>query len=150
MLTGSAADCQVSGSSKSRSRLGAVLTILLLGLLATTSAQAQVALFRVNAGGDAQAAGDGGIGWDVDTGGLPSTYHVSGSNSTGFTGGTLDVSVPGTTPAAIFDTERWDPAGGNEMNWSFPVGSPVPTRSVCISRMDTAEPRIPETGYSMS
>ncbi len=90
----------------------------------TTAAEAQTAVFRVNVGGGSQGALDGGISWDVDTSGSPSPYHNSGSNTAGFTGGSLDGSVPVSTPPAIFDTERWDPAGGEEMAWNFPVGSP--------------------------
>jgi hypothetical protein len=34
---------------------------------------------------------------------------------------TSDPSVPAGTPAALFQTERWDPAGAPELQWSFPV-----------------------------
>jgi hypothetical protein len=30
-------------------------------------------------------------------------------------------SVPSTTPTEVFETERWDPGSGEEMNWEFPV-----------------------------
>ena len=101
-----------------------LVAVLLICGLAADVATAQVALFRVNAGGDAQTALDSGIDWDVDTAASPSTLHLSGSSATGFTGGSLDPSVPPGTPAAIFDTERWDAAGGNAMEWDFPVGAP--------------------------
>ncbi len=32
-----------------------------------------------------------------------------------------DRSIPAGTPQSLFQTERWDQAGGAEMNWTFPV-----------------------------
>ena len=73
-------------------------------------------IYRVNAGGAEIAAIDGGPNWAADTG----TFLANvGSNGTaGFNvspGGT----VAPTTPADIFQTERWDAAGGSEMQWAF-------------------------------
>ncbi|MBK7671262.1 MAG: T9SS type A sorting domain-containing protein [bacterium] len=100
-----------------------ILGLLLITCLAPANARAQTALFRVNAGGDAQAPLNGGVGWDVDTAAAPSAYHVAGSNVAAFAGGTFHPSVPAGTPPGIFDTERWDPSGGDAMQWNFPVGS---------------------------
>ncbi|MBK7772366.1 MAG: hypothetical protein IPI48_18080 [bacterium] len=100
-----------------------ILGLLLIACLAPAIARAQPALFRVNAGGDAQAPLNGGVGWDVDTAAAPSAYHVAGSNVAAFAGGTFHPSVPAGTPPGIFDTERWDPSGGEAMQWNFPVGS---------------------------
>jgi PKD repeat protein len=78
-------------------------------------------LYRVDAGGPTVAATDNGPDWAADqtdpspvrnTGSLTSTYSPSA---------TLDSTVPVGTPTALFDTERYDPAGGNEMQWAFPV-----------------------------
>jgi hypothetical protein len=82
---------------------------------------AATVLYRVNAGGDAIT--DPAGNWAADTAGAPSAYVNSGSQtySTGATIDLTDPSVPAGTPAALFQAERWDPAGGNEMSWSFPV-----------------------------
>lgn len=104
-------------------RLVALCLLLAVGLVPLT-ANAQVTLFRVNAGGAAKGALDAGIGWDVDTAASPSAYVLAGTNVSSFTGGSVDASVPASTPASIFDSERWDPTGGSEMQWDFPVGTP--------------------------
>ncbi|MGB9344921.1 MAG: malectin domain-containing carbohydrate-binding protein, partial [Ilumatobacteraceae bacterium] len=90
------------------------------------------ALFRVNAGGPAIGALDGGIGWEADTSGSPSPYQIGGppNISTTTATPTLSPSVPATTPPSVFQTERWDPPTGAEMAWDFPVseGTPVEVR----------------------
>lgn len=84
-------------------------------------------LYRVDAGGPTVGAADNGPDWmadqsDSDPG---AQYRNSGSNSAGWSCcATLSNSVPASTPAAIFNSERWDPGSagdGNEMQWSFPV-----------------------------
>jgi len=105
-------------------RFQALIVCTLLTIFLPTFSAAQTVIFRVNAGGAAQASLDAGIGWDLDTSGSPSALHNSGSNTAGFAGGSLDPSVPASTPAAMFDTERWDPSGGDPMEWDFPVGTP--------------------------
>lgn len=80
-------------------------------------------LFRINTGGPLVAAVDSGPNWAADTPATPSAYLVAGGdNASGFAvvpGG----SVPPTTPAGVFTTERWDPGAVPEMQWEFPVGA---------------------------
>jgi hypothetical protein len=78
-------------------------------------------LFRVNVGGPALAATDNGPDWAADTTAANNPNLVDpGSNKTAtFPGGSIAESVPVTTPATVFDTERWDGAGGTEMSWAF-------------------------------
>jgi PKD repeat protein len=80
-------------------------------------------LYRVDAGGPTVAATDNGPDWVADqtdpsavrnTGSLTATYSPSAS---------LDSTIPAGTPTTLFDTERYDPSGGNEMQWAFPVPS---------------------------
>ncbi|BDD00906.1 malectin domain-containing carbohydrate-binding protein [Persicobacter psychrovividus] len=81
-------------------------------------------LYRVNAGGPAVNAIDGGPNWAADTKGAPYTFmNSSGSNSTYFGNiSSLHPSVDANrVPAAIFKHERWDAAGGNEITYNFPV-----------------------------
>jgi hypothetical protein len=80
-------------------------------------------LYRVNAGGDAVASQDCGPGWATDTSTSPSTFHNTGGSTEASSGVTANGSVPATTPDAVFNTDRQDPSGGNEMTWSFPVQS---------------------------
>ncbi len=78
-------------------------------------------LFRVNAGGPQLATQDCGPDWSADTS-SSSPYRTSGSNTA-----TWDQipattpNVPATTPIDVYSSERWDPAGGDEMQWNFPV-----------------------------
>ncbi len=80
-------------------------------------------LHRVNAGGPQLTASDGGPAWSADTALAPHGFLVEpGSNDTAtFPAVEPGPSVPATTPGEIFDTERWDAAGGEEMAWAFPV-----------------------------
>ena len=78
-------------------------------------------LYRVNAGGPAIPAVDGGPVWADDSGDT-SPYRTSGSNAAGWDPvSRLDASVPSSTPSTVFSSERWDPAGGDELQWHFPV-----------------------------
>jgi PKD repeat protein len=93
-------------------------------------------LYRVNAGGPAIQSLDGGPDWSADDG-SSSTLRNSGSNAAGWDPvPTVDGTVPSTAPGALFSTERWDPSGGNEMQWSFPVpaGTPVQVRVYLANR----------------
>ncbi|MBV0924113.1 choice-of-anchor D domain-containing protein [Halomicroarcula limicola] len=95
----------------------------------TAPAEGEV-VYRVNAGGQEVAATDGGPAWSADTDVSPSQYvNADGDNglntySTGDTI-TLDGSVPSSTPASVFQTERYDEntsgsaADDTEMQWSF-------------------------------
>lgn len=82
-------------------------------------------LYRVNAGGGAVAAIDGGLDWAADTKSAPNPNVVD--NGLPYRSGATDVAigfdqnlVPG-APGAIFQTARWDDPGVPEMNWSFEV-----------------------------
>jgi len=81
-------------------------------------------LYRVDTGGPTVAATDNGPDWVADTTD-PSPVRNSGSNVSSYgPAATFDSTVPPATPAAIFDTERWDPGSkndGQEMSWDFPV-----------------------------
>lgn len=64
--------------------------------------------------------------WEADTLAAPSPYlNAVASGASAFsTAATIDMShpsIPAGTPAAVFQTERWDPAGGPEMQWDIPV-----------------------------
>ncbi|MEM7545403.1 MAG: tandem-95 repeat protein [Pseudomonadota bacterium] len=80
-----------------------------------------VTLYRVNTGGPEIAATDGGPNWLADTATANSEFvsNPGSNNTTGFPGVEPGATVPGTVPGAIFDTERWDMAGGDEMSFSF-------------------------------
>ncbi|WP_281503854.1 malectin domain-containing carbohydrate-binding protein, partial [Arenibacter sp. F26102] len=90
-----------------------------------TVTDSPIVLFRVNAGGPEISNIDGGIDWSADTQAANSSYLVTaGSNSTGSFGVTTFTSEVDqtTTPANIFDTERYDTSsGGTDITYSFPV-----------------------------
>ena len=82
----------------------------------------QQILYRVNAGGSELQASDG-PNWAADTQSAPSQYrnsHQGGVTEHDLTFDTT-ASVPADTPDQLFVTERYDPGGGNEMQWDFPV-----------------------------
>ena len=81
------------------------------------------ATYRVNAGGPTI---DGTPPWGADAVTAPSPYvNASASGSNAYTTpAAVNVShpsIPPGTPAAVFQTERWDPADGAELQWTFPV-----------------------------
>jgi hypothetical protein len=83
-------------------------------------------LFRVNAGGSAIAAPDGSSpSWGQDKSSAYSQYvnaSSAGNQTAGVTSAIVpDPSVPLSVPSALFQTERWDPSSGAEMQWNFPV-----------------------------
>ncbi|GHJ57364.1 hypothetical protein Nm8I071_66710 [Nonomuraea sp. TT08I-71] len=87
------------------------------------AAQTEV-LYRVNAGGPAIPATDGGPDWAGDTATEPSPYHNSGSNVQPYsTNATFDATVPASTPATLFNSERWDQATAPDMQWDIPVAA---------------------------
>ncbi|MEX2111561.1 MAG: malectin domain-containing carbohydrate-binding protein [Pirellulales bacterium] len=97
------------------------LTISLTGTGVTASTGDVV--YRVNAGGPAVS---GTPGWTADTNALPSPYRNSAAAATGAFSTTSAInlsnaSIPAGTPQSLFQSERWDNAGGAEMNWTFPV-----------------------------
>ncbi|MFL6139376.1 MAG: PKD domain-containing protein [Frankiaceae bacterium] len=78
-------------------------------------------LYRVNAGGPTIPTLDDGPDWQGDQTST-SPYRNTGSNAASYnSGATLDSSVPAGTPIGVFSTERWDPSGGNDLQWHFPV-----------------------------
>ncbi|MEL6441246.1 MAG: malectin domain-containing carbohydrate-binding protein [Cyanobacteria bacterium J06621_8] len=79
-------------------------------------------LYRVNAGGPEITSLDGDIPWSADTTGNNSPFLVeSGSNTTASFIVEPGSTVPNETPAAIFNTERWDSSAAPEMEWAFDV-----------------------------
>lgn len=97
-------------------------------------------LYRVNAGGAAIAAVDGGPDWVSDNG-ATSPYHNTGSSTATFSAlpAANLVNVPVSTPLGIWTSERNDPLGGNEMQWTFPVtaGAATQVRLYFASRSTT-------------
>jgi hypothetical protein len=84
---------------------------------------AATAAVRVNAGGPELA---GTPVWGADTQASPSPYvnaAATGNKTFTTTHGIdmTDPSIPPGTPAAMFQTERWDPPGGAELEWHIPV-----------------------------
>jgi len=80
-------------------------------------------LYRVNAGGSALSDG-----WTSDSSGSPSPYSnvvaaQSKTTSVSSSINTSHASVPSGTPAALFQTERWDQTTGAEMQWDFAVSA---------------------------
>ena len=77
-------------------------------------------LYRINAGGGALSGG-----WSSDSGGGSPYSNASAAQSTTTTVSSsinlTHASVPTGTPAALFQTERWDQTSGSEMQWNFPV-----------------------------
>lgn len=80
-------------------------------------------LYRINTGGSTIAAVDAGPDWSADNSD-PSPYRNNGSNFAGYgLIGTVNASVPSSTPPDIFSSERWDPSDATEAQWTFPVTS---------------------------
>jgi hypothetical protein len=98
----------------------------------TTGAGSNV-LYRVDAAGPPLQAGDGGPDWTTADG------LVSGGNiATWGTTVPRDATVPASTPADIFASERW-----GEQDWNFPVaaGKHVTVRLYFANQYDgTAQP----------
>ncbi|MCW3816513.1 malectin [Micromonospora sp. DR5-3] len=87
------------------------------------AAQTEV-LHRINAGGPAIPATDGGPDWAGDTATEPSPLHNAGSNTkTYVTNATFDSTVPAGTPATLFNSERWDASTAPDMQWDIPVAA---------------------------
>lgn len=76
-------------------------------------------LHRVNAGGPALAALDGGPDWAADDG----SRHTPANGAGWAPVPAVDGSVPPSTPSQIFDTELWDPGDAPELSWQFPVAA---------------------------
>ena len=107
-------------------RTAAVLTLVFVLVLsplagsvsfAGTASAAPDVLHRANAGGGFTADGNT---WDA-----LDEYKVTGGDQTASHGQPdgIDGSVPSGTPEQIWDTERWDQPGGDEMQYEFDVPS---------------------------
>lgn len=79
-----------------------------------------IVIHRVNAGGPAVGDAGGGLFWSADTNDAPDPRRVAGGENT-FNGDAVILTddLPDDAPAALFDDERWDPLGGQEMRWEF-------------------------------
>ena len=96
-------------------------------------------LARVNSGGPEVVATDGGPNWSEDqasagnaggaaVSGTASPFWVAGEDKSYGTADPIDLSdpsVPADAPEALFQTERYDPAGGEELLYEFDVASGV-------------------------
>ncbi|WP_174536717.1 malectin domain-containing carbohydrate-binding protein [Micromonospora chalcea] len=94
-------------------------------------------LYRVNAGGSSVASTDGGPDWAADSNSSPSPYRNTGSSVSSYTtAASLDSTVPVGTPVQLYNDERYDPSGGAEMTWQFPVpnGTEVHVRLYMANR----------------
>ncbi|MGP4989627.1 PKD domain-containing protein [Glutamicibacter ardleyensis] len=81
-------------------------------------------LYRLNAGGATIQSLDGGMNWLSDINAPGSDYRSDGSNAAAYPAvPTLNAAVPASTPRDIFSSERWDPSGGNTLDYAFPVPS---------------------------
>lgn len=105
--------------------------LALLAVLSSSAgrAAADTVVHRVNCGGPAVASLDAGPAWSSDDGGAGASPYVNTGAAGNYVFGSSaamqapHASVPAYVPAAVFADERWDPAGGAEMQWEFPVAS---------------------------
>jgi PKD repeat protein len=87
----------------------------------TSNGQTNV-LYRVDAGGPALSALDGGPDWGEDDAALASPYRNAQGNAADWSPvPNVNSTVPATTPRAIFDHERWSPNDSPALTWTFPV-----------------------------
>ena len=79
-------------------------------------------IYRVNAGGSGYV--DPVLDWARDTKNKPSAYinTATGDNKTNKHGAFHGVNNTG-APDKIFENSRWDPVGGEDMMWNFPVST---------------------------
>lgn len=79
-------------------------------------------LYRVNTGGALVPSQDCGADWAADDGTTGSPYRNAGSSAATWNPvPAVDGTLPASTPAVVFATERWDPSSSPEMRWDFPV-----------------------------
>jgi hypothetical protein len=102
---------------------GLLLAVVTAGLASFEATDAQTAgstvVYRINAGGPDLAGG-----WSRDTVSRPSPYVNAEDTSTSGTQQVINVShpsIPAGTPAAMFQSERWDPDEDPRMRWRLPV-----------------------------
>ena len=88
---------------------------------------------RVNSGGNQVGTGPVASRWAADTAAQPYAGVLNPANSNTYaTTSTInmtDPSVPAGTPQAVFQNERWDPAGGTPMTYQF-TGLTAPAKRV--------------------
>jgi hypothetical protein len=113
-----------TGRSLLNALLTAVIAVSLIGLPAPQPAHAADPLYRINAGGPALLVGP----WAVDNNDNPSQFSNHEAAGTSATIPTPDAqtrtpSVPLGTNTNLFRSHRFDPPGGPEMSWSFPVAN---------------------------
>ncbi len=104
--------------------------------VAAQNASGATSLYRVNAGGPTVTALDGGLDWAADNS-ASSPYYGTGTATTSDSPSVaLDPTIPAGTPLALFDTQRYDLAGGTNMLWQFPVptGTAVTVRLYFANR----------------
>ena len=113
------------GAARRDTRLRRVVVALaIVASLSLWSAASAAAapVYRVNVGGPEVA---GFPAWSADTAASPSPYvnAAATTNKVYSTGSAIALgpSVPVGTPASLFQTERYDPGGQPDMQWSFPV-----------------------------
>ena len=85
--------------------------------------EGEVPVYRINAGGSAIAAGDGSaIGWSEDSGASPSAYLGTAGNNSNVIGTsqTSTGQLGATAALELFQSERWDSPGGDNMGVGFP------------------------------
>jgi|GEM_PF-616703 len=81
-------------------------------------------IFRINVGGPTIADPGGVLNWSQDLTTAASPYYTAGGQGYFATGNAINMSnpsIPPGTPSSLFQTERWDPAGGSELSYEFPV-----------------------------
>ncbi len=103
---------------------GSVMETFELNVVETEIVEQATSIIRINAGGEAIAGpagnGDGAGNRDFSA----DSFANTGSRfSTAAAIDLSDPSLPENTPAALFQTTRWDPPGGAELNYSIPTGT---------------------------
>ncbi len=104
--------------------VAAVMTFSLIVLPAPRPGHAAEPLYMINAGGPDLLVGP----WAVDNNANPSQFSNHQAAGTSATIPTADAqtatsSVPPGTNTNLFRSHRFDPPGGPEMSWSFPVAN---------------------------
>lgn len=101
---------------------------LSVGFIAPSAAVADTVLYRVNVGGPQLPALDAGPAWSRDQNIPNQSPYVNAAAiddeifDSSAPMGPPHASVPAYVPSGVFTYERWDPSGGEEMTWQFPVG----------------------------
>jgi hypothetical protein len=80
-------------------------------------------LYRVNAGGEALPSVDDDMDWAGDTAADPSEFSNQAGNLSRYSTNVVDRTIPPGTPAAVFESARWDDPGQDDLRWTFPVAA---------------------------